>query len=790
MIRPPPDTALVAGHARKLGRIDRFVGVTAETTDDVKSINDLLGILRRRRTIIFATAILLTAPPTAYGLLLKPAYTAVASVMIAPRDSRVMDVGDPSSGRAPDAATVETQVEILQSRRLVMLTMEDLHLFSDPEFQAVAEEDTAASSLSAPWTWLIAISEWSQRTRQSLWTSIAALGTAVDQSATQVSAQSLEQQQKEAAARVFMQNLDVIQSGKAYVLQLAFTSVDPVKAAKIANRLTDLYVEQQLQDKLSTTQKANLWLTDRLRTQQQEVLDEERNVAEFRSKYQFVAGKGASLTETRLDQLNRALIETRAAEAEKQAKLELIRGLKARGNSLDTIAEAIASPLIFELHKQEAELGQRQADLATSYSASHPLMQANREEMTRLSARIADELNRIVVSLRNELTVLTAQERALEREFEAAKAQSASDNQAAVHLEELEREVAAKRTLYETLLNRYQETSAQEGILQPDAEVISPAEIPSDPSTPSPFIFAAVGFTASMVFGSMLALVKEQLDTRVRNSRDLERSLRLPCLGLVPNVSGLKRNQPLHGCLSNKPHSAYVQSVRALYIQLVAADPRPKVILVASGLPGEGKTSLAAGLAVCAAQVGGGKTLLVDFDLWRPKIAHDFHIEPASGVADLIGAGGSQQQNLEEVLIIDQATGIDILPAGKYSRRGSRIRRRANGGAPPDFLTPQSVYGLLGELRKRYDYIVIDSPPLLGVSDGRILSMHADATVFVVRWGHTSREAATAGVKILRDVSANIAGAVLTRVDTKKHAQYGQGDGLQYYESFRKYYAN
>jgi Mrp family chromosome partitioning ATPase len=170
-------------------------------------------------------------------------------------------------------------------------------------------------------------------------------------------------------------------------------------------------------------------------------------------------------------------------------------------------------------------------------------------------------------------------------------------------------------------------------------------------------------------------------------------------------------------------------------------------------------------------------------------VAHDFRIEPASGVADLLGTRGDQQQILEQALIIDQATGIDILPAGKDRRRGGGFNRR-RAGAPPGFLTPQSIYGLLGELRKRYDHIVIDSPPLLGVSDGRILSMHADATIFVVRWGHTSRDAATAGVKILRDVSAGILGAVLTRVDMKKHAQHGQGDGLQFYKSFRKYYAN
>jgi uncharacterized protein involved in exopolysaccharide biosynthesis/Mrp family chromosome partitioning ATPase len=806
MIEPSPSAGSIASHAKKFGRVDRFAGITEEAADaesmaatgpaamlgpllrpdDAMSISELLGILRRRRMAIFVTIAVLTVLPTVYGLLLEPAYTAVASVMIAPRDSRIMDVGNLSSETVPDAATLETQGDILQSRALIMATMEDLHLFSDPEFQADTDSDADSASLVPPH----ALTEWLPESLQSWWKSVtAALGAAVDQSAPEIPAVSEEQQEREAAARVFAQNLDVTQSGKAYVLQASFTSTSPVKAAEIVNRLTDLYVERQLQDKLAATQKANLWLTDRLRTQQQEVLESERSAAELRSKYQFVAGKGASLTETRLDQLNRALIETRNAEAEKQAKLALISRLKAKGNGLDTIAEAIASPLISELHKQQAELIHQQADLAMTYGDNHPLAQVNREEMTRLSVRITDEIDRIVRGLQNELTVLATQEGTLEHDFEAAKAQSARDNEAGVHLEELEREAAAKRTLYETLLNRYQETRAQEGILQPDAQVISPAEIPSDPSTPSPIIFAAVGFTASTVFGCMLALLKEQLDNKLRSSRDVERSLQLPCLGLVPNVSVLERNQTLHGRLSSKPHSAYVQSVRALYIQLVAAVPPPKVILITSALPDEGKTSLAAGLAVCAAQAGGGKTLLIDLDLWRPRVAHDFRIAPESGVVDLLTTEGDRQQLLEQALIIDQATGIDILAAGKdHCRSKGRNRRRT--GAPPGFLTPQSIYELLGELRKRYDHIVIDSPPLLGVSDGRILSMYADATIFVVRWGHTSRDAAMAAVRTLRDVSAGILGAVVTRVDMKKHAQNGQGDGLQFYENFRKYYAD
>ena len=249
----------------------------------------------------------------------------------------------------------------------------------------------------------------------------------------------------------------------------------------------------------------------------------------------------------------------------------------------------------------------------------------------------------------------------------------------------------------------------------------------------------------------------------------------MPCLGSVPSVSTLKRGQTLLHCLCSKPWAPYYHSVHALNAQLTIADPPPKVILVTSALPKEGKTSLAAALAVCAAQSGIEKTILVDFDLWCPKVARHFGLKSVFGVAELIAHDGEdQQQRLEQAVIIDQTSGIDILPAG----------RRSDGAA----MTPQRIYTLLDKLRQRYDRIIIDSPPLLGVSDGRILSTFADATIFAIRWGHTDLDAAAAGVKILRDMLANIFGAVLTRVDPKKQVRFGEGDPLQFLPSLQKYY--
>jgi succinoglycan biosynthesis transport protein ExoP len=201
------------------------------------------------------------------------------------------------------------------------------------------------------------------------------------------------------------------------------------------------------------------------------------------------------------------------------------------------------------------------------------------------------------------------------------------------------------------------------------------------------------------------------------------------------------------------------------------ADPPPKAVLVTSALPNEGKSATASSLAVSAARAG-HKVLLVDFDLRRPSVAREFGHRPHGGVVEVI----TGDQSLGQAVISDEATGIDILPV------------RSSPADTTALLTAPRIRALLGELRRRYDYVVLDSPPLLAVTDARLLALHVDATVFVVRWERTKADAAAAGLKVLREAGARVAGAVLTQVHLKKHARFRYGDGVQYYKSYDEYY--
>ena len=288
-------------------------------------------------------------------------------------------------------------------------------------------------------------------------------------------------------------------------------------------------------------------------------------------------------------------------------------------------------------------------------------------------------------------------------------------------------------------------------------------------------LFAAVGFVASGMFGVLLGLLRERLDRGLRSNREIEAQLGIACLGQVPFLKHIAkaRLQP-HAYLLDKPRSAYAEAIRSVgtYLRMSNVDDPPRMIQVTSSIPGEGKTTFSTSLATMLAK-SGQNTVLVDLDFHHPSVARTLGIEPERCLVDYMLGDAT----LQDILYVSDF-GLTVLP----------IRRQA--ADPSVLINSQRMRQLLKQLRETYDFIVVDSPPVLLVSDPKSTSELVDATLLLVRWQETSSDKSQNALKELEAVNARIAGAVLSQVDMKRQEQYGYAGVGSYYKNYRKYYVD
>ena len=333
----------------------------------------------------------------------------------------------------------------------------------------------------------------------------------------------------------------------------------------------------------------------------------------------------------------------------------------------------------------------------------------------------------------------------------------------------------ANRTLYEQLLGRFNETQDQQGIVEADSRVVAVATPPALPSSPGPKLFAAAGFTVSFLLGSLLAVLLERLDRGLRSAREVESALGLTTLGLVPRVDRLRRKQRPHQYLREKPLSSYAEAIRGVLTALKLSNPQnpPKVLLVTSSLPEEGKTTFAVSLASLVAR-SQKRVLLIDLDLRHPSVHRELGWQVSAGLVEYMAG----ERSLQEVIHNDLETGLHFLPV------------KAHTTTPTDLLESDKMRQLLEVCRENYDLVVLDSAPVASVNDTKVAAGLADRVVFIVRWGKTIESAARDSLRSLREAGIEPAGAVLAQIDLRKHAQYRYGDIGQYYTRSRRYYVN
>ncbi len=480
--------------------------------------------------------------------------------------------------------------------------------------------------------------------------------------------------------------------GRSSVITVSFTSTNAALAAKVPNAVADAYIANQLKAKTDATSQAHTWLDERVAELREQLLNEDEAVEAYRRRAGIVPIRDSTL-----------------------------------------------------LNQQISEAGQE-------------LMRAG-EQVALAQGRMdaAARVNPNAMGLNRELASAKAREQALTANLAKLRQQVDVGSQSEIGLRALQREADADRNLYDRLLARARETKVQSGLQQADATLISRAERPVEPSFPKPAIILPLFFVASCLIGVLLVIWLESLDRGFSSLDQMEFALGLPTIGAIPLLRRRFRKAKADTYCLGHPNSSFAEAIRNLHTSLMLSgrDAMPKTILIASALPGEGKSSVALAMAGMMASCG-KRAVVVDCDLRRPTVHKNFGAPRDPGLTECLTGRAS----LDDALRQDFASSAYFLPAG------------SDLTTPPDLFASGAMRTLLARLAAEFDLVLLDGAPVLGVSDTRHLCRLADRTVFVIRWQDTRCSAAWLGLRQMVDAGANVAGTLLTMVDPRHYQKH------------------
>ena len=719
------------------------------------TIQEFFHIVWRRIWLIIGSVVLFTGVGGAVVFSLVPQYTASAFVQLKPNQSVVAEFETTGTrpGLPVDVAGVVTELEVLRSRLLAERAVEKLNLYSLPEFNLALTAPSAA-----------------RRMVTSLRTYFFG---AQDEKRKNLA--HIAERERTAVVDAFLERLQANSKGRSRVMGVYFTSNNPRIAAQAANTIADLYIVSQLEVKFEAAKRATKWLNERIFKLRADVRTSERAVEKFRKRSGLLRGKStATLAAERVSEVNSRYITEETLLAEATARLLQAETLLKSPRGIETAAQVLNSQTIRDLRRQETTVERLRTELSNDLGERHPRMINARAQLADVREKIRIEINKIIQSMRNEVAIAKARTRSLRKTLEALKADVSTLNASEVQLRAMEREATASRLLLEKMLTRSKQTASQMNFEEPDATIITAAAIPERPSFPKTTLLLVLLFALGTGVGIFGAVLVDRFDHGYRSADEIPKELGVAALGLIPTISKLKTfgSGPQEYCLEH-PTSAFAEALRSLYTNLLLTDVgnRPSVVLVASALPNEGKTSLVVSLARLLSSAG-HEIVVVDCDLKRPSVHKAFGAENGPGLGECVKGS----------LALDQLIQKDKLSPAHFIRAGE---------VPPnsaDLLDSVEFQQLLKTLSRRYSLVLLDSAPVLAVSDTLFLGHLANKTILLVRWANTRRAMVALALKKLIEARANVAGVLLSMVDVKGHAQYGYSDSGQYHGSLKKYY--
>lgn len=768
------------------------------STTDLRSI---IGILLRNLKIILAIPMIAVA--VAYGILqfVQPQYKSTTEILAI--DTK--RTSDPASDKRlsvfdVDQSAVASEIAVILSQSVATRVVKQLNLNTDPEFLHSPFEafiDNAG---------LAGLFKTSPTARHSL--------------------EGVSPEFERATYELRERHLQVERQGLSYVLAITATSTNALKAQRIATVITQAYVDAQREVLIEGRQRALKLLDQRLVELRDRVLEAESAIEKLKAANGLIdTGNGTNTGTQAIGESNSQLSAAQADVAEKKARYEQALGIVERNGDIQSIPEVMSSPVIVQLRVQRSEASRHEADLRSRFGPRFPEVTSAQSQVGEVNAAIAAEVRRIIQNMKNSYAVAVQRELAIKAGFEQKTLQR-GDSTAVVKLAELKRTADADRKIYEEFLVKVNDLQQISTLDQPGARIITAASMPNAPNYPRKTLVYLLVVMLAFAFAVALAFVLEYLNPGFKTPAQVESALKAPVLGIVPRLRKVStgpraRNKPpkaawtrwslsrLNEAIRNipatvaqrlpwnkapgreratriaplralitSPSSNTSEAIRTLrtVLALGAEGDVPRVFLVTSSMPSEGKSTLSLLFSVSAA-ISRNRTLLIDCDLRRGASSKTVELGSRRGLTDYLRG----KVELSDVIYHKKDLNLFVLP------RGTAVKD------PADLLASPRMRELIAHLRQQFDYIVLDTPPILPVVDAVVLAKCVDRILFVIQWQRTPRRCVMEAVKGLSTEVRSIASIILNNVDQKRLQSYGYGYGLgynygSYYRSLSKYY--
>jgi capsular exopolysaccharide synthesis family protein len=723
-------------------------------SDEAPHLLDYWRILRKRRWTVVTIFVVLFVVVLIGTVRQTPIYRAQATLQIDKDNPQILSFQEIFQLSSDSDEYLETQYKILQSHSLAMRVIDELGLDRHPEF------------LPQPiWPWGKPAAH------------LRAEGPSQDRHASRT---------YQVVLRNFLKRLGVDPVRRSRLVRVGYDSADPALAAQVVNALANSFINQNLEARWEATQKASDWLAQELTTLKVRLEKSDDELQRYARQNAIVfledeSGQRRRIVDERLKLVQEELSQAEADRIQKESLYRLVQQ-----GDLGSLPGVFESPLTQELTLRLAELKRQFSQLTSTFSANYPQVVQLERQIDEVERVLAEERKRGAQKITNDYLAAVRREEMLRAGFERQKREAEEIAEKSIQYNILKREVDTNKQLYEGLLQRLKEAGVSAGLKASNVRVVDPAEVPQKPVRPMILLNLALGVVFGLGLGASAAFLQEYLDNTLKSPDDVERYLRAAWLGLIPSVASLDGRRRLYGYGSRRKklgagvrpseiisHESSPTALQEAYrslrtsILLSAAEHAPRTLLVTSASPGEGKTTTVVNLAIALAQLG-SRVLVIDSDLRKPRLHRIFQLDNQQGlVSHLTGLVPSG-----DVIQHTYVPNMDVVVCGPVPPN------------PSELLSAPRMEDLVQQAIRTYDVVILDSPPVLNVSDARILARIVEGVVLVVEGGKTQRELVRRARALLAEAGGNLLGVVLNNVDVTQDAYYYERSYYNYYSSY------